>query len=151
MCIIRDDAEAGVGGVLLHDAAERHLRGRCHGVRFVEDNEFVVAEGLKVSRLRWGGKDLFCTLKGRNPSALQADAQADFEMVLRGGGRRRRTCKRLYLFPHHVNPSVIASIELQNHLAHVFIAIDPPGERKDCRCLSCARWAIEQKMWQSLR
>ena len=43
MCVIGDDAEAGVGRVFLHYAAECHLGGRGHGVGFVEDNELVAA------------------------------------------------------------------------------------------------------------
>lgn len=37
--VVCDDAEARVGRVLFHDAAERHLRGRRHGVGFVEDDQ----------------------------------------------------------------------------------------------------------------
>lgn len=45
VCVVGDDAEPGVGGVLLHDAAERHLRGRGHGVRFIEDDQLEGPEG----------------------------------------------------------------------------------------------------------
>ena len=64
MRVIGDDTKAGVGGVLLHDAAERHLGGGRHGVRLIEDYEFVAAEGLKVSRFWWRREDLFCACRG---------------------------------------------------------------------------------------
>ncbi len=125
MCIVGDDAKAGVGGILLHDATERHLCGGSHGIRFVEDDEFVVAEDLEVPRFRRGREDLFGALKGTNPSVMQRDGQALVSMPLVG---RRRTCKGLDLFSNHVNSSIIASVELQNHLPHVFIAIDSPRQ-----------------------
>jgi hypothetical protein len=60
MCIVRDDAESRVGRVALHNTAECHLGGGCHGVSFVEDYEFVGCERDVVSGLRRGGEDLFC-------------------------------------------------------------------------------------------
>lgn len=39
VCVVGDDAEAGIGCVFLHDAAEGHLRGGRHGVGFVEDDQ----------------------------------------------------------------------------------------------------------------
>ncbi len=38
MGIVCDDAETRVGGIFFHYAAEGHLRGRGHGVGFVEDD-----------------------------------------------------------------------------------------------------------------
>ena len=42
--VVGDDAEARVGRVFLHYAPQRHLRRRCHRVRFVQDYEFVRAQ-----------------------------------------------------------------------------------------------------------
>lgn len=123
MCVVGNDAKAGVGGILLHDAAEGHLCGGSHGIGFVKDYEFVVTERLKVSRFRRGRKDLFGALKGSNQSEMQSNGRALIVIISTGG---RRTCKCLNLFSHHVNSSVIASIEFQNHLPHVFIAVDSP-------------------------
>lgn len=81
MCIIGDDAKAGVGGVLLHDAAECHLCGGSHGIRFVKDYEFVVAERLKVSWFRRGREDLFGTLQRSNPSVMQWNGRALVIMI----------------------------------------------------------------------
>lgn len=76
MCIVGDDAKAGVGGILLHDAAERHLCGGSHGICFVENDEFVVAEDLEVPRFRRGREDLFGALEGTNPSVMQRNERA---------------------------------------------------------------------------
>ena len=81
MCIVGDDAKAGVCGILLHDAAERHLCGGSHGVRFVEDDEFVVAEDLEVPRFRRGREYLFGALKGINPSMTQCNGRAPVSML----------------------------------------------------------------------
>ncbi len=43
--VVCDDAEASVGGIFFHYAAEGHLRGGGHGVGFVKDDEFVGCEG----------------------------------------------------------------------------------------------------------
>ena len=59
MRVVGDDAEARVGCVFLHDAPQRHLRGRRHGVGFVEDDELVRAERLKVAWFGDRREDLF--------------------------------------------------------------------------------------------
>ena len=46
--VICDDAEPGVSRVFLHDSSECHLSYCCHGIGFVEDNEFEGAEGGSV-------------------------------------------------------------------------------------------------------
>ncbi len=73
MCVIGDYAKAGVGGIFLHDAAERHLCGRCHCVGFIEDDELVGTKRLKVPRLGSGGKDLFCASEA---VSMVCDAQS---------------------------------------------------------------------------
>ena len=55
--VVCDDAEARVGRILFHDAAQRHLGRRCHGVSFVEDDEFERCE-RRGAGLRCGGEDL---------------------------------------------------------------------------------------------
>ena len=62
MRVVGDDTEARVGGVFFHYAPEGHLSGRGHGVGFVEDYEFVGAEGGGVAGFGEGGEDLFRAL-----------------------------------------------------------------------------------------
>lgn len=64
MGVVGDDAEARVGGVLFHYAPQGHLSGRGHGVRFVEDDEFVGAKSRGVAGFGQSGEDLFRALKG---------------------------------------------------------------------------------------
>ena len=58
MGVVCYDAETCVGGVFFHDAPECHLRGGCHGVCFVEDDQFEGGEG-GVGFAGDGGEDLF--------------------------------------------------------------------------------------------
>jgi hypothetical protein len=44
MCIIGDDTKSGVGRVLFHNPAQRHLRGSRHGISFVKDDQFERSE-----------------------------------------------------------------------------------------------------------
>lgn len=61
--VIGNDAEARVGRVLFHDAAQRHLRRVGHGVGLVEDNQLVPRHGCfgaaaHAEDLLGGGKRL---------------------------------------------------------------------------------------------
>ena len=64
MRVVGNDAEAGVSGVFLHNASQSHLSGRCHGIRFVEDDEFEGPEGGCVACFGGGGEDLFRAYAG---------------------------------------------------------------------------------------
>lgn len=60
MRIVRNDAEARVGRIFLHDPAQRHLRGRCHRIGLVKDDEL-------IGRHRVGGR-----LRGRREDLARA-------------------------------------------------------------------------------
>lgn len=57
------------------------------------------------------------------------------------------TGKCLDLFSNYLDTSVIARIELEDHLAHVPVAVYPPCEREDRGCLARSRRPVEEKMW----
>jgi hypothetical protein len=61
MCIIRNDTEAGIGGVFLHNAPQSHLRHSSHGISFVKNYELETAERGCFAGLWHCGKDLFST------------------------------------------------------------------------------------------
>jgi hypothetical protein len=121
MRIIRNHTEPRVRGVLLHDAAQRHLRRRGHGVRFVEDDELVL-------------RDLGGGLLGL----------AEAEDLLGGG-------EGADLLADDVDAAVVGGVQLQDHLAHVLGAVDAAGESEDGGGLARSWWAIEQQVRQAVR
>lgn len=120
MGVVCDDAEAGVGGVLFHDAAQGHLRRGRHGVGLVEDDELEGREGGAVARLGPRGEDLS------------------------GGG------EGLDLLADDVDASVVGCVQLQDHLAHVFDAIYAAGEGEDGGGFAGAGGAVEEEVRQPL-
>jgi len=48
-----------------------------------------------------------------------------FRVFIEGGCRR--TCKRLDLLAYHIDTSIVAGVELEDHLAHILGAIDSSG------------------------
>lgn len=126
MRVIRNDAEPRVGGILLHDAPERHLRRARHGVGLVEDDELVARDAGDGRRRR---------------GPLGRGAQREDLL-------RRR--KRLDLLAHHVDAAVVRRVQLQHHLSHVLGPVDASRQREDRRRLACAWRAVEEEMGESL-
>ena len=58
MGIVGNDTEPGVGGIFLHDAAQRHLCSRGHGVGFVEHDELERCNGRVIAGFWYSGEDL---------------------------------------------------------------------------------------------
>ena len=119
MGIIGDDTEPRIGGILLHYPSQSHLCGRGHGIGFVEDDELEGGNRGVVGGFRSGGEDLLCTCDCHKPWYA-------YGYLL---GKVRRTCECLDLLAHNINASVIAGVELQNHLPHVFASIYSSRER----------------------
>ncbi len=59
---------------------------------------------------------------------------------------RARTGKGLDLFPNDVNASVIAGVQLQNHLSHVLGPVYPSRQSEDGGRLPGTRRAVEEEM-----
>lgn len=66
MGVIGYDAEAGVGCVLLHYPTKSHLGSRCHGVGFVEYDEFEGGHGGVVGGFGYA-EYLLCACIDREP------------------------------------------------------------------------------------
>ena len=109
--VVGDDAEARVGGVLFHDAAERHLRRGRHGVGFVEDDELEAAEAVRG----WG-----CAVGG---------VGLGLGWLLLGGGGEDLfgAGEGLDLFADDVDAAVVGGVEFEDHLAHVLWSVDLAG------------------------
>jgi hypothetical protein len=123
VCIVCDDAEPSICGVLFHYPAKSHLRSRGHGVSFVENDEFEGAEGggcCLGHRCGCIGEYLFCG------------------------------CESLDLFADNINATVVGGIQFQDHLANVLWAVDLAGECEDGRGFTCPRWTVEEEMRESL-
>ena len=120
MCIIRNDAESRICSIFLHDSPQRHLRSRGHSVCLVQDDELVSRDGGSRVGGRVQGKDLFRAGEGFD------------------------------LFADDVNTAVVRCVEFEDHLPHVFGAVDPAGEGEDCRRFPCSRRAVEEEMGQPL-
>jgi hypothetical protein len=71
--VVCNDAEARVGRVLLHDAAEGHLSGVCHGVGLVKDDELEARNACPRGR-RAHREDLLCGGEGLDLLAHDVDA-----------------------------------------------------------------------------
>ena len=123
MCVVGNDTEARVHSVLFHDPSQRHLGRVGHGIRLIQDDELVPGRGRGSPR--------------------RLGAAAHGEDLLRAG-------KRLDLFPHHVDATVVGGVEFQHHLPHVGGAVDPPRERQDGRGLARAGGPVEEEMWQAV-
>jgi hypothetical protein len=54
------------------------------------------------------------------------------------------------LFADNIYTAVVGGVEFEDHLAHVFGAVDVPGEGEDGGCFACARRAVEEKVGESL-
>lgn len=119
--VVGNDAEARVGRVLFHDAAQRHLRRVGHGVCFVEDDELEAGHGGCARRL----------------------GAAHAEDLLGAG-------KGLDLLAHHVDAAVVGGVELEDHLPHVGGAVDAPREGEDRRRLARAGGAVEEEVGEAV-
>ena len=53
----------------------------------------------------------------------------------------------LDLITHHIDTSIITSIQLQCHILVSLWPINLLGHCEHTRCLTSARWPIEQQMW----
>jgi len=96
--VIRNDAEAGVGCVFLHNPAKSHLGGRSHGVGFVEDDEFEGGDGGVVGGFGHA-EYLLCACIHREP---------DMENLC---WTPKPTCEGLNLLSHNIYASIVACIE----------------------------------------
>ena len=133
--VVGDDAEARVGRVSLHDAAQRHLRGRRHGVGLVQDDQLEAGQA-------------------RAAAAAGPGARARARAAGRPRGGREdlpRAGEGLDLLAHHVDAAVVAGVELEHHLPHVARPVDLARQREDGRRLARAGRAVEEEMREPLR
>ncbi len=61
-----------------------------------------------------------------------------------------RRCECFDLLTHDVNAAVVGSVELEDHLSHVFGAVDTTGKSKNCRRFSSAGGTVEEEMGEAL-
>ena len=118
--VICNDAEAGVGGIFLHDSAEGVLCRGCHCVGFVKNDEFEVCECRGGGGGGRGGYD-------------------GVEDLLCG-------CKRLDLFADHVDTTIIGGVEFKHLLPVPRWPVDFPCKGKYGGGFPCARRAVEEEM-----
>lgn len=117
MCVVRNNTESRIGGIFLHNPSKRHLRSSRHRIGLVENDQFECPQGILLCGGSGHGKDLFCA------------------------------CKSLDLFADYVDASVVGCVELQDHLSHVFAAIDSSGEGEDCSGFSSTGGPVKEEMW----
>ena len=107
MGVVCNDTESGVGGVFLHDPPQCHLSGRSHSICFIKDDKLEVGDVILIAAL----------------------VEAASEDLL-----GRREC--LDLLSDHVDTSVVGCVQLQDHLSHVFVAIDLSCQGEYCGCFA---------------
>ena len=121
MRVVGNDAKPRVGRILLHDAPQRHLRHRGHGVRFVQHDQLERPQ------------------RGRGSPGRGGRA----EDLLRAG-------EGLDLFAHHVDAAVVAGVQFQHHLSNIPVSVDAAGEGEDCGGFACAGGAIEEEVGEAV-
>lgn len=67
-----------------------------------------------------------------------------------GGEDLPRAGEGLDLLAYDVDAAVVGGVELENHLSHVFDAVDAPGQREDGGGLAGAGGAVEEEVGESV-
>ena len=57
-------------------------------------------------------------------------------------------CKVFDSFSDDRKTSLVRCVELKDSVAEEFGAKELSTQRQDCRCLACARWAVEEEVWK---
>lgn len=68
----------------------------------------------------------------------------------KGRGTEKRTGKSLDLFSNDIDPAIIAGVEFENHLTHVFRTVDSSSKGEDSGCFAGAGWAVQEEMREAL-
>lgn len=85
MRVVGNDTESCVCSVLFHYAAKSHLCRGCHGVGFVEDDEFIACHGGCGIGFGERGEDLFCAAEGLDLFAGRTRLVCRVKMGEKGG------------------------------------------------------------------
>ena len=68
----------------------------------------------------------------------------DHHLSCRPRSMDAHTGKGLDLFPHHIDASIVASVQLQHHLSHILRPVDSTRQGEDGRRLAGSGGAVEQ-------
>lgn len=80
-------------------------------------------------------EDLLCACAYRELSHLGGDFVG------------KHTCEGLDLLADDIDTTVVAGVELQNHLSHVSVTIYSPRECEDCGGFPSTWRSVEKEMW----